>query len=108
MPPDEDKTLGEAGWREFRAIGQRYKIRYPGLLDVEYDEDDFEFLHSDHETNRTRDTARALAEGLWGTYGMLCRLRELICMFYVFCMHRTCIYLHRTFLKRMFYVLVYK
>ena len=60
--------------------GNRYKTRYPGLFDQEYDNTKYEFRYTDHRTNRTRDTARALAEGFWGTYGMhfLCEVHIIL------------------------------
>ena len=56
-------------YSNFHPQGERYKVRYPGIFQ-DYQSGRYEFQYTDFQnSNRTRDTARALAEGFWGTYG---------------------------------------
>ena len=50
-------------------VGTRLKARYPNLFES-YDAELYELRHSNVSGDRTRDSARAWAEGLFGTYGM--------------------------------------
>ncbi|ELU13329.1 hypothetical protein CAPTEDRAFT_186000 [Capitella teleta] len=68
--PSMAEMLTETGWNELRLLGNNFKIRAPELLDQEYSGEFYDLRHSNYSEggDRTRDSARAFCEGVWGTY----------------------------------------
>ena len=51
-------------------VANRFKIRYPSLLDQAYTPEKFEFRHTYIANERTKDSAKAFAQELFGNIGM--------------------------------------
>lgn len=64
LRPDDDNKLSNSGKMEAEELAQRYKQRFPAILGRSYNEKDFVFEYTSRE--RTRSTAEAFAEGLFG------------------------------------------
>lgn len=64
---DDDNRLSYSGKMEAIELAQRYKQRFPAILGRNYNENDFVFAYTSRE--RTRSTAEAFAEGLFGKEG---------------------------------------
>ena len=66
--------------------GERMRARYPTLLTGEYHAEEHEFRHTDYsgEGDRTRDSARAYVQGLFGSWGWLSSTLNMIQILYSF------------------------
>ncbi|CAD5120547.1 unnamed protein product [Dimorphilus gyrociliatus] len=65
MKPEDDKDLVETGKREQKFIAQEMRKRFPDFFAQNDLLEDYEFRHS--KEKRTRDSALAFLEGLFGT-----------------------------------------
>lgn len=67
IDPTADETLAPAGDRELQEIAQRYKARFPSLLNASYSQEYYSVRYT--STQRTNASARNFVIGLFGNSG---------------------------------------
>ncbi|XP_055531961.1 multiple inositol polyphosphate phosphatase 1-like [Wyeomyia smithii] len=61
---DRASYLTEQGWNDLKSLAERMKQRFPGIFSEEYSKSKYLFRYTD--TQRTEESYKAFAEGLFG------------------------------------------